>query len=76
MLNAPERRATKKLAKIFLPEGNLDFDQFLRYFSSAWFKPQLRRNALNLIQNQDFNLGDNNVKKPLKQVPHIIYRLK
>ncbi len=46
---------TPKLAKICLPIGNLDFVQFLRYFSSQYVI-QLRRKALNLKQNQDFNL--------------------
>ncbi len=50
------RRATQYLDKIFLPSGNPDFDQFLRYFSSMYLKIRFRRRAWNLMQNQDFNL--------------------
>ncbi|MDE2001202.1 MAG: hypothetical protein KGI60_01380 [Patescibacteria group bacterium] len=57
VLHALERRATKKRAKILLPGGNRDFGQSLRYFSSPWFQPLARQNALSLTQNRDFNLG-------------------
>ena len=46
---------TKKLNKISLPEGNLDFAQSLRYVVSAYmYKPS--PTSLDLGQNQDFNL--------------------
>ena len=53
----PQRRGvTKKLDKISLPEGNLDFVQSLRYVDSAYMhKPS--PTSLDLGQNQDFNLG-------------------
>jgi hypothetical protein len=54
-LIAPGRRATKKLAKISLPEGNLAFAQSLRYVSSGYaYTPS--STCLDFGQNQDFNL--------------------
>ena len=48
--------ATKKLDKISLPFGNLDFAQSLRYVSSEYaYTPS--STSLDLGQNQDFNLG-------------------
>ena len=48
--------ATKELNKIALPFGRIDFDQFLRCSSEMWVTPQFLPRALNLIQNQFFNL--------------------
>lgn len=45
---------TTNLARICLPFGNLNFVQFLRYFSLP-YGIRLRRKVWNLIQNQDFN---------------------
>lgn len=56
VLYARRGGATKELNKIALPEGIIDFDQFLRCLSSTWYKPQFPPRALNLIQNQLFNL--------------------
>ena len=48
--------ATKKLDRICLPSGNLDFAQSLRYVSSEYaYTPS--STSLDLGQNQDFNLG-------------------
>ena len=53
----PQRGSiTQKLIKISLPFGNFDFDQFLRYSSEMWWSPQFPPRALNLMQNQNFNL--------------------
>lgn len=48
--------ATKKLDKISLPCGNLDFAQSLRYFASLYMNKASAK-SLDLGQNQDFNLG-------------------
>ncbi|MDE2001595.1 MAG: hypothetical protein KGI60_03485 [Patescibacteria group bacterium] len=52
----PQRgEATKKSEAIFLPEGNLDFAQSLRYASSKYLHT-FSSTSLDLGQNQDFNL--------------------
>ncbi|MDE2001545.1 MAG: hypothetical protein KGI60_03180 [Patescibacteria group bacterium] len=48
--------ATQKSDKIFLPEGNLDFVQSLRYASSK-YAYTFSSASLDLGQNQDFHLG-------------------
>jgi len=45
-----------ELNKIALPDGIIDSDQFHRYSSEMWVTPQFLPRALNLIQNQLFNL--------------------
>ena len=47
--------ATQKLDKIYLPEGNPDFAQSLRYVSSEYIHT-LSSTSLGLSQNQGFNL--------------------
>ena len=47
--------ATKKLDKISLPRGNLDFAQSLRYVSSEYAYTS-SSTSLDIGQNQDFNL--------------------
>ena len=47
--------ATQKLGKIYLPEGNPDFAQSLRYVSSEYIYT-LSSTSLGLGQNQGFNL--------------------
>ena len=47
---------TKKLDKICLPFGNLDFAQSLRYVSSKYVLT-FSSTSLDIGQNQDFNLG-------------------
>ena len=57
VLYARRGGVTKKLDKISLPEGNLDFAQSLRYVSSEYaYTPS--STSLDLGQNQDFNLGE------------------
>ena len=56
VLNARRGGVTKKLDKICLPSGNLDFAQSLRYVSSKYM-PTFSSTSLDIGQNQDFNLG-------------------
>jgi hypothetical protein len=57
MLNARRGEVTKKLDKISLPSGNLDFAQSLRYVSSEYAHTP-SSTSLDIGQNQDFNLGE------------------
>lgn len=47
---------TKKLDKISLPGGNLDFVQYLRYVCLEYIYT-FSSTSFDLSQNQDFNLG-------------------
>ena len=55
VVSPPRGGVTKKLDKIFLPEGNLDYAHSLRYVSSEYIHTP-SSTSLDSGHNQDFNL--------------------